>query len=209
MYYSTLIPNGITLLRLPVIGLLAWGCVQLISGVGDTVLGIDLTITPLFAAILFAIGLASHCFDGIVTKWLGYETPLEGLWHELDTVAFSIGLQIPAMAYLVVTLGDGALQELLWGFGVVAYFVCAALIEGLYVEPRKQRDQPYVPIVLVGSAFVWMALAVLLADTAGWPALIAPMYVLSLGTTSFFLHREVWERWYVEFSRKRLSRIPG
>lgn len=171
------IVNCITLVRVPVIYLLAFKI-----GTGDAVA----------ALVAYGVGLFSHDFDGIVAKWLRVEVGTDSIWHKLDTEVLSLGLQLAAAAWLV-RLADFSW----WSIGIVLVYLAVTFgLQLLYIEPRKNAGEPYVPWVLRGSGVIWMALAVLISAQAGvfW-VVGAIIYVIALFAASVEFHPELHDRW--------------
>jgi phosphatidylglycerophosphate synthase len=173
------LPNLITLVRVPVIVMLASVSVD----------------EPATALVLLGIGILSHAFDGIVAKWLAVRTGPFGFWHEMDTVYLSLGLQLAAGVWLVRA-------DVLPWWVIPIYLVVALLLEAGYVSPHKEERRPFVPVVLYGSGVVWMTLTVLIAEQEEL-GFVSAVALLLFSILHEKLHPEVHEFWKEEAAGKR------
>lgn len=175
------LPNLITLIRVPVIVLLA------------LVVSED---TPLAALGLLGIGILSHAFDGVVAKWLDVKSGHSGFWHEADTAWLSLGLQLAAAVWLVRA-------DVFPWWVIPIYVVITFLLEFGYVQPRKSARKPFFPIVLWGSAFAWLGLAALIGAQSGiWAAVISLVILVLLALIHLEQHKAQWDYWLDESEGK-------
>lgn len=167
--------NGFTLVRVPVIILLA---------------GVVSPDNPELATALFVLGLISHGFDGVLAKRLGIKVRGAGdFWHEVDTAYLSIGLQIATAVWLVRA-------DIIAWWLIPAFVIPALVIEFGYIRPRKKAKQPFSPVIQTGSAVVWTVLTIALLSTMGAQLLVlclVPFVLLHI-----YFHTEVWDRWAEE-----------
>jgi hypothetical protein len=156
---------------------------------------------PDLALCLYALGLVSHATDGIVAKYMHLDPARDrGRWHDWDTAYLSLGLQLAAILWLcradVLDLGLPALFEAVLLLG--GYFVIVGAIELRYVEPRKKTGREFIPVILVGSAVVWITLAALIAHQGSLAPLTAVAGVLLIGVVHLLARGELWWSWYEE-----------
>ncbi|MDP3999895.1 MAG: hypothetical protein Q8Q11_00465 [bacterium] len=178
------LPNLITLVRVPVIALLA---LPALSGLPFIP---EVTITGEQAFWLFAAGILSHGLDGMA-RTLFYLTDRRGLWHELDTAVLSLGLQVGAALWLI---DHGTLD---WWI-LAAYLAVVMVLQAGYVDRRKAAKRPFIPIVLIGSAPVWLTLGVLLSIEAGTNPVGIAAFMTTFGLVHFLIQTHVWIRWNEE-----------
>lgn len=177
MKLKRFIVNCITLVRLPVIVLLAF------------VVSPD---EPLVALGLYAGGLISHALDGTLAKLLGVESEHSGFWHEMDTAYLSLGLQLAAAVWLVRA-------DVFPWWVIPIYLAVTFALEFGYVQPRKKIRMPFVPVVLYGSAVVWLALAVLIsAQDNARTVVLAVVVVMMLAILHATWHGKIWDHWAKE-----------
>lgn len=177
--------NAITLVRVPVIVLLA---IVVSPNSGGLALG------------LFVLGLVSHASDGVLAKWSGRATAKPGeFWHEADTAWLSLGLQLGAAIWLIRA------DVLSWQV-LAIYLVAVGVLQVFYVDRRKSADKPFVPVVLLGSGPVWLFLAGMLAKQADADLTFVLTGIVALAILNLFFHEEVWNGWLIECkSRFRIS----
>lgn len=128
----------------------------------------------------------------------GIEKP-DGIWHLLDTVVLSLGLQLAAGVWLVRA------DVFEWGW-LVLYAVVVGALQFGYVRPRINSERPFIPIVLIGSVLVWNALAILFAEQANVDVWLAAFGLNAAIAGHWFLHHAQWKSWGDEarFSDSRL-----
>ncbi|MEX2209815.1 MAG: hypothetical protein WD603_00135 [Patescibacteria group bacterium] len=182
------LPNIITLVRVPVIILLVLPVISSVS------------VSAEQAFWLYIAGLLSHGLDGalaerILTIRESWGSPKDrGIWHALDAVFLSLGLQIAAAFWLA---NAGVLP---W-WVISAYLAVVFVVEFGYIQPRKNTG--YVPLVLYGSGIVWLVLGGLLAYQAH--ETVASVVITTIALIVYgplihqnFLHLEVWIDWWDE-----------
>lgn len=180
------LPNLITLVRVPVIVLLVLPVFSL--GWDDTWL----------ALALYLAGCLSHGLDGTLAERLVSPYEDRQFWHKLDTEWLSLPLQLAAIAYIFHHQGT---EWWLAAIVIVAYVAITGLIQVRYIDPRKNYGLPYYPVVLYGSAVVWLTLGgILAAQTPANDGLIAAVvgFMFAFGSLHSRLHPQVWHRWHEE-----------
>lgn len=169
----------VTLLRVPVIILLAF-----VVGPDNADLAIQLLV----------LGILSQWIDGFLVRTFKLTESKPGeFWHEADTAWLSLGLQLGAAAWLCRA---DALP--LWV--VPVYVIIVLAIEFGYVQPRKAKQEPYVPVVLFGSFVVWACLIIQFGAEADIDPFRTVLFLFGMTVLSPLIHEQVWQRWRYEWT---------
>lgn len=185
MKLKRFIVNSITLVRIPVIVLLASAS----------------TDEPLVALGLYAVGLVSHALDGTLATRLGVKRNPEEqeVWHTMDTMVLSLGLQLSAAIWLLRA-------DVFPWWVIPIYLVVTFGLEFIYVQPRKAAERAFLPIVLFGSWVVWLALAVLIsAQDSPAVVVISISSLVILAVLHSVWHPEIHNHWVKERRGNRPS----